>query len=99
MVLAVATFVSIKPVKSSLQALRSEAQTLQITDRAGQPLTISYQNRWNVYDNLPLYAIPQFLQEAFIVAEDKRFFGHGGVDWQARGSALVQNWTARFPRI
>ncbi|MEZ0262514.1 MAG: transglycosylase domain-containing protein [Alphaproteobacteria bacterium] len=94
-VLAMATAVAIKPVKSSLQALRSEAQTLQITDRAGQPLTISYQNRWNVYDNLPLYAIPQFLQEAFIVAEDKRFFGHGGVDWQARGSALVQNWTAR----
>lgn len=94
-VLAVATAVAIKPVKSSLHALRSQAQTLQITDRAGQPLTISYQNRWNVYDNLPLYAIPQFLQEAFIVAEDKRFFGHGGVDWQARGSALVQNWTAR----
>lgn len=95
LLLAVATAIAIKPVKSSLQALRSEAQTLQITDRAGQPLTISYQNRWNVYDNLPLYAIPQFLQEAFIVAEDKRFFGHGGVDWQARGSALVQNWTAR----
>lgn len=93
--LAVASAVAIKPVKSSLQALRSEAQTLQITDRSGKPLTISYQNRWNVYDNLPLYAIPQFLQEAFIVAEDKRFFGHRGVDWQARGSALVQNWTAR----
>ncbi|MFH1157423.1 MAG: transglycosylase domain-containing protein [Pseudomonadota bacterium] len=90
--IALATCVAVVPVRSSLRALQSDAQTLQIIDRAGKPLTITYQNRWNVYDNLPLYAIPDLLQRAFIVSEDKRFFDHGGVDWQARGVALLQNW-------
>lgn len=90
-----ATAVAVAPVKSSLQQLRSDAQTLQVTDRNGVPLTISYQNRWNVYDNLPLYQIPAFIQQAFVVSEDKRFFEHNGVDWQARGSALLQDWKQR----
>lgn len=91
-VLAFATYVSLTPVKSSLHALRSNAQTLQITDRKGVPLTISYQNRWNVYDNLHLHEIPPLLRQAFVVSEDKRFFLHSGVDWRARGSAALQNW-------
>ena len=89
---AIATYASVIPMKSSLHAIQSDAQTLQVTDRNGQPLTISYQNRWNVYDNVPLYSIPDFLQQAFVVSEDKRFFEHNGVDWQARGSALLQDW-------
>jgi penicillin-binding protein 1C len=93
--LVLVTAIAIIPIKASLRSLQSDAQTLQITDRTGQPLTISYQNRWNVYDNLPLHNIPDLLQQAFIVSEDKRFFEHGGVDWQARGSALLQNWKAR----
>jgi len=91
----IATAIAVVPVRSSLRQLRSDAQTLQVTDRNGQPLTISYQNRWNVYDNLPLYKIPVFIQQAFIVSEDKRFFEHNGVDWQARGSALLQDWKQR----
>ena len=89
---AIATYAAITPLKSSLHAIQSDAQTLQVTDRDGKPLTISYQNRWNVYDNVPLYAIPDFLQQAFIISEDKRFFEHRGVDWQARGSAVLQDW-------
>ncbi|MDF3024293.1 MAG: glycosyl transferase [Alphaproteobacteria bacterium] len=88
---ALATYAAITPVKTSLHSLRSDAQTLQVADRAGQPLTISYQNRWNVYDNLPLYQMPELLRQAFVVSEDKRFFEHAGVDWRARGSALIQN--------
>ena len=94
-VFVIATAVAVAPVKSSLHALRSDAQTLQVTARDGRPLTISYQNRWNVYDNLPIYAIPTFIQQAFVVSEDKRFFDHSGVDWQARGSALLQDWKQR----
>ena len=93
--LAIATFIAVVPVKSSLHKLQSDAQTLQVTARDGHPLTISYQNRWNVYDNLSLYKIPELLQQAFVVSEDKRFFIHSGVDWQARGSALLQNWKSR----
>lgn len=94
-VLALATYASITPVKSSLHALQSDAQALQITDRNGAPLAITYRNRWNVYDNLPLYQIPALLQKAFLLSEDKRFYAHGGVDWRARASALVQNGQAR----
>lgn len=89
---ALFTYAAVTPLKSSLRAIQSDAQTLQITDRNGKPLTVSYQNRWNVYDSVPLYNVPEFLQQAFIVSEDKRFFDHAGVDWQARGSALLQNW-------
>src|SRR6185437_10182056 len=52
---------------------------------------ISYQNRWNTYDNLPLYQIPNFLKQAFILSEDRHFYTHHGVDWRARWSALWQN--------
>lgn len=90
-----ATAVCVKPVTSSLRRLQADAQTLQIVDRHGTPLTISYQNRWNTYDTLPLYAMPDFFQQAFILSEDRRFFEHGGVDWRARGSALLQNWKSR----
>lgn len=89
-----ATLLSLSPVTASLRAVQSDAQTLQITDRHGVPLTITYQNRWNTYDTRPLYEIPDIFQKAFVVSEDRRFFDHGGVDWRARGSALMQNWTS-----
>lgn len=73
---------------SAFHSIRSDANNLQILDRNGNPLTFSYQNSWNTYDNIALHEIPEALQQAFIVSEDKRFFEHGGVDWQARGSAL-----------
>jgi penicillin-binding protein 1C len=38
-----------------------------------------------------LHEIPQFLQQAFIQAEDRRFYTHSGVDWWARLSAVYQN--------
>lgn len=89
---ALATYAAVSPLQSSLRSIQSDAQTLQIADRNGKPLTISYQNRWNVYDSVLLYDVPEFLQQAFVVSEDKRFFDHAGVDWQARGSAVLQNW-------
>ena len=52
------------------------------------PLSVSFQNPWNVHDITPLHHIPAFLQQAFIQAEDQRFYRHGGVDWRARAHAL-----------
>lgn len=63
----------------------------QLLDRAGRPLTVTYRNQWNAHDQQSLHRIPDFLQQAFILAEDKRFYSHGGVDWKARLMALVQN--------
>lgn len=91
-VFVLATAWCVTPVTSSLHAIQSDAQTVQITDRNGKPLTITYQNRWNTYDTQPLYAVPDLFQKAFVISEDRRFFEHGGVDWRARGSALLQNW-------
>ena len=39
-------------------------------DRRGLPLSITFQNPWNVHDYVPLHEIPLFLQQAFIAAED-----------------------------
>lgn len=71
-------------------SIRSDAAYAQILDRNGHPLTFSYQNRWNTSDAIPLHEIPEFLQNAFILSEDKRFFEHHGVDWVARAHALWQ---------
>lgn len=45
-------------------------------------------------DWVPLSALPRPMRDALLVAEDKRFFEHGGVDWLAVMGAAWQNiWT------
>ncbi len=63
----------------------------QLLDRDGYPLTVTYQNHWNAHDVVDLHGVPEFLQQAFILAEDKRFYSHAGIDWKARLMALAQN--------
>lgn len=89
--IAIKTYIDIKPINTSLRTILSDAQTLQVTDRNGYPLTITYQNRWNTYDNLPLYQIPTFLKNAFIASEDQNFYQHSGVNWRSRVAAIFQN--------
>lgn len=89
------TYQDIQPINVSLKSILSDTQTLQVTDRKGRPLSISYQNRWNTYDNLPLYQIPEFLKTAFLAAEDQYYYEHSGVDWRARMVALMQNIQSR----
>ena len=66
----------------------------QLLDRRGRPLNVTYVNDWNLHDPVPLHEIPDLLQAAFVVAEDKRFFDHRGVDWFARLHAVAQNAAA-----
>lgn len=87
----VATLVSIEPVAKSLRAVTADVQTQRLLDRNGVALTATYQNRWNTFDYLPLYDMPDVLKSAFVFSEDRRFFEHHGVDWQARAAAIVQN--------
>ena len=84
----VATFISVRPISLAHKGVRAP---LQILDRRGTPLTVSYQGAWNENDVMALHEIPEFLQQVFVQSEDKRFFSHNGVDWQARGHALWQN--------
>jgi penicillin-binding protein 1C len=85
------TYIDLRPIPDSLSPSSSEIEKLRILDRNNIPLTVTYQNRWNVHDIVPLYEIPEFIQKAFIVSEDKRFYSHHGVDWRARLHALWQN--------
>ncbi len=66
----------------------------QLLDRRGRPLNVTYVNDWNLHDQVPLHEVPDLLQTAFVIAEDKRFFDHRGVDWFARLHAAGQNAVA-----
>ena len=83
-----------QPLPDDLDQLIGAQVKAQILDRDGRPLTITYQNEWNTHAVIPLYRIPDFLQQAFILAEDKRFYQHQGIDWRARLNALWQNTIA-----
>lgn len=89
--LAGATWASLNPVSPALHKIASDTQSVRVMDRNGVPLGISYKTDWNTFDSAPLYDIPELLQTSFIFSEDRQFFTHGGVNWQARLSALMQN--------
>ena len=85
------TFEDLQPLPHSLNFEKSNIRKVQILDRDGIPLTVTYQNRWNIHDYVPLHEIPSLLQHAVVVSEDRRFYRHHGVDWRARVMALFQN--------
>ena len=74
-----------------LPPVGSEVARVRVLDRSGASLSVSYLNRWNVNDRVPYHDLPPLLRDAFVLAEDQRFFEHRGADWVARGHALVQN--------
>ncbi len=89
--LTASTYFSLTPIEKSLHSIVSDVQTLRVTDRNGEPLGITYENRWNLYDRVALYQVPEFLKVAFLHSEDRRFYVHAGVDWSARLAAVYQN--------
>ena len=88
------TLADIKPIPRSLVPATTDISRVRILDRNYSPLNITYRNQWNTHDYIPLYEIPEFLQQVFIISEDKRFFSHSGVDWIARFNAAWQNLRA-----
>ncbi|HLF09886.1 MAG TPA: transglycosylase domain-containing protein, partial [Gammaproteobacteria bacterium] len=89
------TFADLQPAPASLEAAltdaRWDARGVQVLDRNAEPLNVTFTNSWNVHDLVALHETPEFLRQAFVAAEDKRFYEHHGVDWSARLSALVTN--------
>ena len=81
-------FVSLNiPDISSLASYQPAATTV-ILDRHGNQIDrIFTQNRFVV----PLEKMPKALPQAFVAAEDARFFQHGGVDVWSIARALVHN--------
>jgi penicillin-binding protein 1C len=90
-IFCVATIASLRPVHKNFSGIIADSQNVPVTDRNGQPLSVTYQTQWNSFDVLPLYQMPELLKTSFQYSEDRRFFDHNGVDWQGRGSALLQN--------
>jgi penicillin-binding protein 1C len=89
--LAVATLRALEPIPPTLEVVPADAVRYRFVDRNGVPLNATYDTDWNVHDRVPLHEIPRFLREAFIHAEDKRFYSHHGADWIARLAALATN--------
>jgi penicillin-binding protein 1C len=91
------TYADLLPIPDTLTPDSCNVRKVQVLDRNNNPLTFTYQNRWNIHDYLPLHDIPLFLQQAFVISEDQRFYAHDGVDWIARLHALWQNIKALYP--
>ncbi len=74
----------------SIEQLRGfrPSEGSRVLDRTGAPLgRLSYVRRINV----PLQRMPRHVRAAFIAAEDRRFYYHGGIDWRSVGRATVHN--------
>jgi membrane peptidoglycan carboxypeptidase len=63
-----------------------------LVDRDGDEIGKLYVTRRVV---VPVDSMPEHLLNAFVAIEDRRFWSHGGVDWQRVGGALLQNIRAR----
>lgn len=94
-ILGLATRAGMRELPETLRVQEEGASRAQVVDRGGQPLTRTFDNEWNLHDSVPLHDAPQLLRRAFVEAEDRRFFAHHGVDWQARLHAVFQNLRAR----
>ncbi len=95
--LAIATSLSLSPLPDRLPPAAEGDLTPRFVDREGELLSVTYENRWNLNDRVPLDDVPEVLKEAFVTAEDKRFYRHHGVDWAARLHAVWTNVSSLRP--
>jgi len=85
------TYLDLKPIPQKLIPDISNLNKVRFLDRYGSALSIPYGRALNVQDYIELGSIDDFLKNAFILAEDRRFYTHHGVDWKARLNAVYQN--------
>ena len=65
-----------------------QAEGSQLFDMKGTPMgTLATVNRRVV----PLDSLPEYLPQAVLAVEDRRFYQHGGVDWKRFLGALLRN--------
>lgn len=76
---------------------RFQSSETVVLDRHGQPIhrlrriRSARRGEW-----VPLTAVPAVLRQALLRSEDRRFYEHGGVDWQAVSAAAWANlWHER----
>lgn len=85
-IMTAATYMSLRTV-----SLDTNVSAVRYMDRHGKSLNMTYRGAWNTHDLVNFHQIPQFMKDAFIVSEDRRFYTHSGLDWRARSGALWQN--------
>ena len=88
---ALSVSLSLSPLPETLLPYAEAVKKRQTLDRNGHPLSYTFSTGWNLSDIHPLFSIPILLQQAFVEAEDRRFYQHNGVDWWARLHATWQN--------
>ena len=59
-ILSLKTLIDVSPVSTSLTSIISDVRKLQVLDRHGISIAVTYQNSWNTYDYIPLHEIPEF---------------------------------------
>ena len=91
--LAVATAGSMRPLPQNLDQVAGGGSPLVLLDRQGRRI-MGEATEWNTGGVAPIGRIPEFLKQAVILSEDKRFYTHHGVDWLARMGAARQNLAA-----
>jgi len=84
------------PLPARMMAARS-ALSLTLEDRNGTPLRTTRASDGSRSQWLALSEMDPQLLQAFIASEDRRFYGHRGVDLRAVGRALLQD--ARGARV
>ena len=92
--LTLLTLHHLRPAAGTMQTALADSQHVQVRDRFGFPLAVRGTSVWNTHDHIALHDIPPLLLQAFVLAEDKRFYQHAGDDWLARIKALYQNLRA-----
>lgn len=76
-----------------MDQLTSYSRTATILDTNGRPI------EGTLYDNNKIYVriddLPEHTVNAFVAIEDKRFYGHSGIDYKRMASALLSNIKSR----
>ncbi len=76
---------------SSLNVYQDPFDKVEVQDRYGEKLLITYKTKWNVSNYVDLNKIPDFVKQVFVFVEDKRFFSHHGVDLRAKLGAILKS--------
>jgi len=88
--LVVAAWIGLKFVPVPEALLRTPPVSVEFTDRNGKPLRETRVGE-RFRREVSYSEIPASVVHAMLAAEDKRFFGHSGVDWLAAGRAAVSS--------
>lgn len=91
--LGILTWRALAPMPTSLALPDPTAKALVLA-ADGTVLSTSFTGNLNRTTEVALTEIPLLIRQAFITAEDKRYWEHNGVDWLARLSALKNNLAA-----